>query len=57
MNLICAVCGSELKGTGKFCSECGSQKFIEQELKNLLVPDDVLASRYKIIEFLKPGGM
>ncbi|MEQ8191047.1 MAG: protein kinase, partial [Candidatus Eremiobacterota bacterium] len=57
MNLICAVCGSELKGTGKFCSECGSQKFIEQELKNLLVPGDVLASRYKIIEFLKTGGM
>jgi len=57
MNLICAVCGSELKGTGKFCSECGSQKFIEQELKNLLTQGDVLASRYKIIEFLKTGGM
>jgi serine/threonine protein kinase/Flp pilus assembly protein TadD len=57
MNLICAVCSTELKGTGKFCSECGSQKFIEQELKNLLAPGDVLGSRYKIIEFLKTGGM
>jgi len=58
MNLICAVCGAEHKATGKFCSECGSQKFIEQDQeKLLLVRGDIIASRYKIIDFLKAGGM
>ncbi|MEQ8186579.1 MAG: protein kinase [Candidatus Eremiobacterota bacterium] len=58
MNLICAVCGAEHKATGKFCSECGSQKFIEQDQeKLLLVRGDIIASRYKILDFLKAGGM
>ncbi|HPZ08690.1 MAG TPA: protein kinase [Candidatus Eremiobacteraeota bacterium] len=58
MELICAVCGAEYKVEVKFCNECGSQRFVEQELgKLILSPGEIIASRYKIIHFLKAGGM
>ena len=58
MNLICAVCGAEHRTTGRFCSECGGQKFLEQDREKLLLSNgEVIASRYKIIDFLKAGGM
>ena len=58
MYLLCAVCGTEHRETGKFCSNCGGQKFVSQDPdKSYLSPGDVIASRYEIIAFLQKGGM
>ena len=58
MDFICAFCGKKQEGTEKKCSECGMDKFIEHDRDPIfLIQGDIIASRYKIIDFLKAGGM
>jgi len=58
MNLICAVCGIEKPEKEETCSECGSKKFLRREpAEDYLSQGHVLSSKYKIIDFIKSGGM
>ena len=57
MSFLCSVCRTKYKKPVNACDKCGSHKFTEQKYDMLLPSGQIISGRYRIINFLKSGGM